>query len=113
MSYTKKRRRIALLIVAISMLAAPMARADVVTDWNVKAGEIAMAAKLGPPSANRALTPDRGVFFPQLGAGRKLYLTHSGATASQVTIYKLNGSLPVFHKTVSVGFNPFGLAFVP
>jgi len=55
MSYTKKRRRIALLIVAISMLAAPMARADVVTDWNVKAGEIVMAAKLGPQPANRVL----------------------------------------------------------
>src|SRR5262249_3428739 len=51
---------------------------------------------------NIALTPDHGVFFPQRGGGRKLYLTHSGATASQVTIYEINGSLPVFHKTVTV-----------
>ena len=62
---------------------------------------------------NIALTPDRGVFFPHPRGGHKLYLTHSGATANQVTIYKLKGSLPAFHKTVAVGFNPFGLAFVP
>ncbi len=62
---------------------------------------------------NIALTPDRGNFFPSRAGGRKLYLTHSGATASKVTVYKLRGNIPVFHKEVSVGFNPFGLAFVP
>jgi len=62
---------------------------------------------------NIALTPDRGVFFPQPRGGHKLYLTHSGATANQVTVYKLKGSIPDFHKTVTVGFNPFGLTFVP
>ena len=44
--------------------------------------------------------------------GRKLYLTHSGATANKVTIYKLKNDQPVHHKTVTVGFNPFGIAFV-
>lgn len=62
---------------------------------------------------NIALTPDRGVFFPQEYGNRKLYLTHSGATASQVTVYKLKNGLPAFHKTITVGFNPFGLTFVP
>ncbi|MGH9936538.1 MAG: YncE family protein [Blastocatellia bacterium] len=66
-----------------------------------------------PAPHNIALTPDRGVFFPQTRGNRKLYLTHSGATANQVTIYKLKGSLPAFHKTITVGFNPFGLSFVP
>jgi DNA-binding beta-propeller fold protein YncE len=81
------------------------------TATNTVAGE-AVDTPFAVPH-NIALTPDRGVFFPQGRGGRKLYLTHSGATASQVTVYKLKGGLPVFHKTVTVGFNPFGLAFVP
>lgn len=54
---------------------------------------------------NLALTPGWN--------NRKLYVTHSGATASQVTVYKLKGRQPVFHKTIAVGFNPFGLTYVP
>lgn len=38
-----------------ALLAAPMARADVVTDWNIKAGEIVLAARMGAYSANRML----------------------------------------------------------
>jgi len=58
-----------------------------------------------PVPHNIALTPN----------GRKLYVTHSGATADKVTIYtvsKLDG-LPVFSGEATVGLNPFGLAFVP
>jgi hypothetical protein len=62
---------------------------------------------------NIALTPDRGPFFSQEQGNRKLYLTHSGATASQVTVYKLKNGQPAYHKTITVGFNPFGLTFVP
>ncbi|HEX2798786.1 MAG TPA: PA-phosphatase, partial [Thermoanaerobaculia bacterium] len=53
--YSQKHRRIALLVVAASLLAAPMAPADVVTEWNIKAGEIVVEAKLGAPPANRVL----------------------------------------------------------
>ncbi|MGE0129751.1 MAG: YncE family protein [Blastocatellales bacterium] len=66
-----------------------------------------------PGPHNIALSPDRGIFFPNDRGGRKLYLTHSGATASKVTVYKLKGDLPVYHKEITVGFNPFGLAYVP
>ena len=52
---TQRHRQIALLVVAASMLAAPMAPADVVTEWNIKAGEIVVEAKLGPSPANRVL----------------------------------------------------------
>lgn len=63
---------------------------------------------------NIALTPGRGFFFTKdHGAGRKLYLTHSGATANKVTVYKLKNNIPEFHREITVGFNPFGLAFVP
>ena len=53
--HTKKHQGMALLVVAASLLAGPMARADVVTDWNVKAGDIVVEGRLGPPPANRVL----------------------------------------------------------
>ena len=61
-----------------------------------------------PPIAtphNIALTPD----------GRKLYVTHSGATANQVTVYsdERDDAVPVFVGAITVGLNPFGLAYVP
>lgn len=54
---------------------------------------------------NVALTPD----------GKKLYLTHSGATADKVTIYSASKRepVPVYARAVTVGLNPFGLAYVP
>ena len=62
----------------------------------------------GPPLPtphNIALTPNR----------KKIYVTHSGATANQVTIYTTHGRhpVPVSAVTVEVGLNPFGLAYVP
>ena len=45
----------AMLVAAATGLAVPVARADAVTDWNVKAGDFVVDAKLGPPPANRAL----------------------------------------------------------
>lgn len=46
--------------------------------------------------------------------GRKLYVTHSGVIANKVSIYNIdsNTQLPVFQSEVTVGANPFGLAFV-
>ena len=51
MNRTKKHQQIALLVVAASLLSAPTALADAVTDWNIKACEIVVEAKLGPPPA--------------------------------------------------------------
>lgn len=47
--------------------------------------------------------------------GRKLYLTHSGATADKVTVYAISDKepLPVPLGQITVGLNPFGLAFIP
>jgi YVTN family beta-propeller protein len=58
-----------------------------------------------PTPHNIALTPN----------GKKLYVTHSGATANQVTVYSAtrNDAGPVFVGAVTVGLNPFGLAYVP
>lgn len=48
-------------------------------------------------------------------SGTKLYVTHSGGTASQVTVYTISRTAPqpVAAGVVTVGLNPFGLAFVP
>lgn len=54
---------------------------------------------------NIALTPN----------GKKLFLTHSGATADKVTIYTMTSKdpVPVLSGEVTVGLNPFGIAYVP
>ncbi len=45
----------------------------------------------------------------------KLFVTHSGGTSDKVTIYEVSTSepVPVFIGEVTVGLNPFGLAYVP
>ena len=55
MNHTKKHQQMALLVVAASLLAGPMVRADVVTDWNAKASALLVDAKLGAPPACRVL----------------------------------------------------------
>jgi DNA-binding beta-propeller fold protein YncE len=62
---------------------------------------------------NLALTPGKSPFSHHAQNSRKLYLTHSGATNNKVTVYQLKNNLPVFHKEITVGFNPFGLSYVP
>jgi YVTN family beta-propeller protein len=46
--------------------------------------------------------------------GQRLFLTHSGATSDKVTVYRLQGAdpTPVYDSEVTVGLNPFGIAFV-
>jgi hypothetical protein len=55
MNHSKTHRPMALLVVIAALLVGRTAHADAVTDWNVKAGEIVAAAKLGTPAANRVL----------------------------------------------------------
>ncbi|MEM7307675.1 MAG: YncE family protein [Planctomycetota bacterium] len=47
--------------------------------------------------------------------GKNLYLTHSGSKADKVTVYsvQLPDPTPVLVAEVTVGLNPFGLAYVP
>lgn len=47
--------------------------------------------------------------------GRKLFLTHSGGTSDKVTLYFIppNSATPILFGEVTVGLNPFGLAYVP
>lgn len=47
--------------------------------------------------------------------GKKLFLTHSGGSSDKVTVYRMVGSDPVpeYVAEVTVGLNPFGLAYIP
>lgn len=58
-----------------------------------------------PTPHNIALSPN----------GEKIYVTHSGATADKVSIYTTSSGnpVPVPVGDVTVGLNPFGLAYVP
>ena len=53
--YTNMRYIRQLLVVAMMAGAAPLAYADVVTDWNATAGDIVIAAKLSPGKPHRAM----------------------------------------------------------
>ncbi len=60
-----------------------------------------------PVPHNAALTPqDRVGSRP-----KKLYITHSGATADKVSVYDVSRRAPVHITDITVGLNPFGLAF--
>jgi len=48
-------RWITAVIVAALPIACLTARADVITEWNIKAGQVVVDAKLGAPQANNVL----------------------------------------------------------
>ena len=46
-------------------------------------------------------------------SSKKLYVTHSGGGSNKVTVYRVSNRYPSpeFIKEITVGFNPFGIAF--
>ena len=46
------------------------------------------------------------------GSPGKLYITHSGGTANQVTVYDVSSKIPTYVTTVIADLNPFGLAYI-
>ena len=68
-----KQQQIALVAVATSLLACTTARADAVCDWNTKAGEIVVSAKMGPPPANRAMAIVNTAVYEAVNAITKRY----------------------------------------
>jgi hypothetical protein len=73
MNDRRKRFRIALGFAVASMLAVPLARADVVTEWNVIAGNVTLAAGLGAPPANRTLALVQTAVYEAVNAITKRY----------------------------------------
>lgn len=62
-----------LLIVAVCLATAPLAMADVVTDWNIVAGDIVVAAKLPPPPAYRVMAMVQTAVYEAVNAVTKRY----------------------------------------
>ena len=73
MHNTTKHRWRTLLVVAAALLAGSMAQADVVTDWNITAGDIAVAAKLPPPPAYRVMAMVQSAVYEAVNAITKRY----------------------------------------
>ena len=73
MSSTKKHRWMTLLMVAASWLVGPLAQADVVTDWSITAGDIAVAAMLPPPPTYRIVAIVQMSVYEAVNAITKRY----------------------------------------
>ncbi len=73
MNSKTKHPQWASLIFAASLIASPMAKADTVCDWNTKAGEIVVTARMGPPPANRAMAIANTAVYEAVNAITKRY----------------------------------------
>src|SRR5215831_474269 len=73
MDKTKKHCLLTLLVVAASWLAGPQVYADVVTEWSTTAGEIAVAGKLPPGGAYRAMAVVQTAVYEAVNAITKRY----------------------------------------
>ncbi len=73
MNSKMKHPQWASLIFAALFIASPMANADAVCDWNTKAGEIIVSARMGPPPANRALAIANTAVYEAVNAITKRY----------------------------------------
>lgn len=69
----QERSPLATLVVAATLLAGSMAQADVVTDWNVKAGEIITQSGMGTPPANRVMAILHTAVYEAANAVAKRY----------------------------------------
>jgi hypothetical protein len=61
------------LIFATSLVASPVAIADAVCDWNIKAGELVVSGRMGPPPANRAIAIANTAVYEAVNAITKRY----------------------------------------
>src|SRR5262245_49877807 len=78
MHNTRKDCLVSLLVVAALWLAGPRVHADVVTDWSTTAGEIAVAGKLPPGGAYRAVAVVQTAVYEAVNAITKRYPSARG-----------------------------------
>jgi hypothetical protein len=73
MNHTTKHRWTTSLVVAAALLASPMARGDVVTDWNITATDIVVVANLPPPPNSRMMALVQSAVYEAVNAITKRY----------------------------------------
>ncbi|MFN7965923.1 MAG: vanadium-dependent haloperoxidase [Acidobacteriota bacterium] len=105
-----------LVAVVVSLFTSSMARADVVTDWNIKAGEAVTEAKLLAPPANGVMAIMHAAIYEAANAITKRYppsglpleaapgasVDAAVAAASHVTLSKL---LPAQQVSIEATYN--------
>lgn len=92
-----KRMSLTALALAAAIAALPSARADVITDWNIKAGAILVESKMGTPPAVRAMAIVQTAVADAVEAvGRRPAFARNGgaleaavAAANRATLLKL------------------------
>ena len=73
MSSKTKHTQRASLILAATLAVSPVAKADAVCDWNSRAGDIVVGARMGPPPANRAMAIANTAVYEAVNAITKRY----------------------------------------
>lgn len=74
--------------------------------------DTSMNMVVGEPADTPVATPHNIAVSP---AGNKLWVTHSGSTATAVTVFEMTpmNPMPMFVAQLEADLNPFGLALVP
>ncbi len=69
-------------------------------------------ATVGDPVDSSYAVPHNIALTPN---GKKIYVTHSGGAADKVSVYRTRGRspMPIPGGEITVGLNPFGIAYVP
>lgn len=79
---------------------------------NISGAELYGLKTIGNSSINTVSTPVATPHNVVVNvSGTKMFVTHSGASADKVTVYKLQGNTIVYDSTLTVGTNPFGIAY--
>ena len=73
MRTTQRHVWMTLLVLVTSLAASALAKADVVADWNIAAGDIVVAAKLPPPPAYRVMAIVQTAVYEAVNAVTKRY----------------------------------------
>jgi hypothetical protein len=103
MNHPNKNQQIVPLFAAVTLIICSVACADVVTDWNIKAGDYLIAANLGNPPSSRAMAIFHTSIYEAVNAITKRYpdsklnlgetrgasIDAAVAAASYVTLTKL------------------------
>jgi|RhiMetdeSRZDD1v2_1073273.scaffolds.fasta_scaffold37198_7 hypothetical protein len=73
MRTTRRHSRLTCVVVAVTLLAAALAQADVVTDWSSTAGDLASTGKLPPGGAYRAIAVVQTAVYEAVNTITKRY----------------------------------------
>ena len=92
--------------VAAMLLAMPAARADAVTDWNIRAGEFVAAAAPGTPPASRMMAISHTAAFEAANAITKRYPSAIGARLEAAPGASVEAAIATAHRSAWIRLLP-------